>query len=130
MKPKLILLIIIACCISCVKTLTYSKAHKVSDYSIVNMDSITKLDGKLIELKGFLRMDFENVYLEYGKEKIWLDFDFFQKLMKKNNDSLDGKVLKTMMDDVITVRGKYIIGKTGHLSAYNSKITDIVFVED
>lgn len=79
-------------------------------------------------MMGTFYMDFENIYMIVENKKVYLDFNFYQKLKdNKGNNLLDGEKLLTFNKKRISVKGKYVNGITGHLRCCDGKLTEIVY---
>lgn len=87
----------------------------------------SKYNNKEIEVIGVFNMDSENLYLNIGESKVWLEFNFFDKLKDINGNILDGVKLKSYNNKKVKIKGRFKLGKGGHLGAYDSRIIDIAF---
>lgn len=92
-----------------------------------NKELFTRFNNREVEITGVFNIDFENLYLNIGERKVWLEFNFFDKLQGADGSALDGSKLKTFNNKKVKIKGKFKLGEAGHLGAYDSRIIDIVF---
>ncbi|MNL21440.1 hypothetical protein D3C87_1427300 [compost metagenome] len=92
-----------------------------------NKELFSRFNNREVEITGVFNIDFENLYLNIEERKVWLEFNSFDELQAVDGSVLDGAKLKTFNNKKVKIKGRFELGQTGHLGAYDSRIIDIVF---
>ncbi len=107
----------------------HKESYQIIEIALLESRSL-EYDNRPIEVSGYLHMDIENLYIYINdKNKIWLDFNFFEPLKNDKNDVLNGKKLMSLKGREIKVRGIYKQNKKGHSAVYKGGITNITLLE-